>query len=793
MSIQVLVIEDDLIIAENLKENLTELGYVVTGIASDFSKAIALYASDKPDVCIVDIYLKGSAKNGIETMQHLNAGAEMPIIYLTSFSDHEIREKAKSTNPSAFLVKPASKAQIDVAIDFALTNFRKKQLEIEADAPGPCPYVTRKGYFFIRIKDRYEKIYAHDISFVMAAGSYTKIYTSDREYTISAGMKSFLQQLKSEEIIRCHRSYAVNIHKVKAFDDIGLFVIQGKEYFIGMKFKFFSIICGLFFFCSDLYCQKVEERVLKTLVNKIDSLTDKNIEATYIAIDALDSILSIYPNPKYQYISYMQRAVALKWEDKLDLSEGYFQKSIKIVDELKDTSGIIKVYGNYVQVLDELGKDKEVLDYFDMLFKLVNDEEKYQEKKAYMHYFLANFNRGKNDSISISNYIESFEIAKRKNNSKLEGAVQYSLAMIYKRQKKYKQTIESLALAEEGYGANTVYSFAVYSTWAKVLGAQGKVDEATKKFKLVLDNPNASKRNLIYSNNGLGLMLKDNDRLNEAEKYLLKGIELAKGDDRYIINYAQLLANIGGVYYDQKRYRKALPYYEEAKEIFLKEPKTSIENKRLILAAYLETSLKLKGSGELDVAFQDFQILNDSLMVIQQQSIDEEMIEKYRVELKEAENQQLIAQQQLKEKQINNQQKILIGGGIALGFISLLSFLFYRQREKQKQLNQVLSTQRDQIKILNRELNHRVKNNLAFMTSLLEMQGRRTDSDEAKQVLRESESRLKALSIVHNNLFQNENNTAINLKNYLLEIVNHLQNIFEVLIKTDWSHRQGNL
>ncbi len=229
MSIQVLIIEDDLIIAENLKENLLELGYQVNGISSNATAAIAMYREQRPDICITDIYLKGSAKNGIEIMQELNAGAEIPIIYLTSFSDHEFREKAKSTNPAAYLMKPASKTQIDIAIDFALTNFRKKQLESEVDLPQQCPFVTRKGYFFVKVKDRYEKIYAHDISLVMAAGSYTKVHTSDQEYTISAGMKSFLQQLKSEDIVRCHRSYAINIHKVKAFDDLGLFVIQGKE------------------------------------------------------------------------------------------------------------------------------------------------------------------------------------------------------------------------------------------------------------------------------------------------------------------------------------------------------------------------------------------------------------------------------------------------------------------------------------------------------------------------------------------------------------------------------------
>ena len=230
MSIQILIIEDDLIIAENLKENLLTLGYGVVGVAANFSEAVEAYQNFKPDLCIVDIYLKGSAKNGIETIQFLTASEEIPIIYLTSFADHEFRIQAKQTNPSAYLVKPVSKVQIDVAIDFALSNFRKKKLpERDVSPKDTCPFVTRKGYFFIWIKDRYEKIYSRDINFLKASGSYCKIYTIDQTYTISAGLKSFLSQLNTSDIVRCHRSYAVNINKIQAFNDINLFVLQAEE------------------------------------------------------------------------------------------------------------------------------------------------------------------------------------------------------------------------------------------------------------------------------------------------------------------------------------------------------------------------------------------------------------------------------------------------------------------------------------------------------------------------------------------------------------------------------------
>ncbi|MBL0119539.1 MAG: hypothetical protein IPP89_11280 [Saprospiraceae bacterium] len=91
-----------------------------------------------------------------------------------------------------------------------------------------------------------------------------------------------------------------------------------------------------------------------------------------------------------------------------------------------------------------------------------------------------------------------------------------------------------------------------------------------------------------------------------------------------------------------------------------------------------------------------------------------------------------------------------------------------------------MEDQKSEIELLNNELNHRVKNNLAFLTSLLEMQGRRVTNVEAKDALKESESRLRALSLVHTNLVRNHESKEINLKNYLEELTQSLQDAFRI-------------
>ena len=115
---------------------------------------------------------------------------------------------------------------------------------------------------------------------------------------------------------------------------------------------------------------------------------------------------------------------------------------------------------------------------------------------------------------------------------------------------------------------------------------------------------------------------------------------------------------------------------------------------------------------------------------------------------------------------------------LASAFIYIL-YLMKLLRNSNKSLN----LQKDKIKILHHELNHRVKNNLAFMSSLVEMQGRRTKNIEAREILQETENRLSALSLVHSNLFKHDDVTTVNLADYLEELVSQLEKIFSIPYK----------
>lgn len=226
----ILIIEDDLIIAENLKENLEEIGYGSIYIASSSIVALELFTKTNPDLCLVDIQLNGSPMDGIATILAGNMNKICPIVYLTSFVDEATRERAKRTNPGAYLVKPANKIQIDIAIDMALNTFYNK---VQPSKAPIYPLISGPDFIFLKIRnkdyERYEKFHYNDISYFKSDGSYTEVHSCEKSPLISYNLKKTLELVNHPIYIRCHRSYAVNLHHIQSFDVNHLYVANGNE------------------------------------------------------------------------------------------------------------------------------------------------------------------------------------------------------------------------------------------------------------------------------------------------------------------------------------------------------------------------------------------------------------------------------------------------------------------------------------------------------------------------------------------------------------------------------------
>jgi len=120
--IKILIVEDEKIVALDLKRRLTKLGYQITGMAASGDKALTLINQELPSIVLMDIHIQGSA-DGIEVAAMLQKIHSIPIIYLTAYSEEKTLARAKTTKPYGYLLKPFSDRELHIIIQVSLERY----------------------------------------------------------------------------------------------------------------------------------------------------------------------------------------------------------------------------------------------------------------------------------------------------------------------------------------------------------------------------------------------------------------------------------------------------------------------------------------------------------------------------------------------------------------------------------------------------------------------------------------------------------------------------------------------
>jgi two-component system, NtrC family, sensor kinase len=151
---RVLIVEDEMITAINIKKLLEERDYSVCGIAMSGEEAIHMYSEKKPEIVLLDIILQDS-KDGIEVALHIRKNSDIPIIFLTAQTDRETVERAKSAYPQGYISKPITTQDLFSALEMAksqyyLTEALKRSEEkfrrIFMESPIGIILYNEKGY-----------------------------------------------------------------------------------------------------------------------------------------------------------------------------------------------------------------------------------------------------------------------------------------------------------------------------------------------------------------------------------------------------------------------------------------------------------------------------------------------------------------------------------------------------------------------------------------------------------------------------------------------------------------------
>lgn len=123
---RVMIIEDETLIAFDLRTQVEHMGHMVTSIYGSGEKALEEVANDNPDLVLMDIRLQGSL-DGIETAEKMHQTCDVGIIYLTAFSEDSYLKRAKLTEPFGYMVKPVGEKDLHCAIEMALYKLQMEK------------------------------------------------------------------------------------------------------------------------------------------------------------------------------------------------------------------------------------------------------------------------------------------------------------------------------------------------------------------------------------------------------------------------------------------------------------------------------------------------------------------------------------------------------------------------------------------------------------------------------------------------------------------------------------------
>ncbi len=215
-----MIIEDDLLIAEMLKEMLLELNYSVVSICKNYREAIAAFDSfSKIDLIFLDINIS-SEKTGIDIGKLLNEKYKLPFIYLTSYSDPITIKNAIETMPQSYLLKPFSKSDLFSAIEL---------IKVKSNKPAVNSIVIKDGGNKVKIE-------ANNILFIKSDKNYLEIEMTHKRIVTRCSLEAILAELDDQYIIRAHRSYAVNINKIDLLNQLEI-EISGTKIPLSRKYK----------------------------------------------------------------------------------------------------------------------------------------------------------------------------------------------------------------------------------------------------------------------------------------------------------------------------------------------------------------------------------------------------------------------------------------------------------------------------------------------------------------------------------------------------------------------------
>ncbi|MFS4483350.1 response regulator [Hyunsoonleella sp. 2307UL5-6] len=210
-NVKILVVEDEIIIADDICDTLETLGYTALEPAINYTEAIERIEAESPDIAILDIQLSGK-KTGIDLAKKIKNEYNFLFIFLTSNADSLTINEAKKVMPPAYLVKPFTKEDLYTSIEIALFNFAGKTGQSISDD------VVIKDALFFKNKGVFIKLRFDDILLMKSDHVYVEFLLKDKSRQVVRTSLNDVISKVDNRFIRVHRGYIINTEFLTEID-----------------------------------------------------------------------------------------------------------------------------------------------------------------------------------------------------------------------------------------------------------------------------------------------------------------------------------------------------------------------------------------------------------------------------------------------------------------------------------------------------------------------------------------------------------------------------------------------
>jgi two-component system, LytTR family, response regulator LytT len=225
--ILVLIVEDELIIAEDMKGMLRELEYEVVGIAIDYNEAEEILSTVIPDIALIDIHLQGE-EDGISLASSIRDRYDIPTVFVSSYSDRATVERAKLARPEGYIVKPFIKEDLYTSVEIAVFNHAKnRQIQTDQIKEDGESAILR-DHIFIRKDYMLIKIKFDDLIWIRSEMNYLELHCQENKHIVRSTLKEFVDKLPAGQFLQIHKSYCINIRYITAIDHSNIWLKKSR-------------------------------------------------------------------------------------------------------------------------------------------------------------------------------------------------------------------------------------------------------------------------------------------------------------------------------------------------------------------------------------------------------------------------------------------------------------------------------------------------------------------------------------------------------------------------------------